>query len=214
MAALAFPDDGGHRRRQLLQGRGGLFRPVFLDKTQHHAGQHNGQNDPGIQLSPKTRRSPWPPAGWRSRDWRTGAAGCQAEFFARRQFVGAVALQALRRRLAQPWGRWPTSQRPLRRERMEMDGFRWHNQALMCPVITVLPVQPSFCRPRRPVRPVFLVNPGRRRPARWPGSPRRPDLSQRKETTVATIRMTIKRLAIAAEDHQGDFLPAASSLGP
>ena len=134
---FTFPDDGGHRRRQLLQGRGGLFRPVFLDKTQHHAGQHNGQNDPGVQAFPQDK------GDHRGRqqdgDQEIGELAQQdapgRNFFARGQLVGAVALQALLGLgLAQPLGSGGQRRKDrLRRQRVEMDGFRWHERSLLSP---------------------------------------------------------------------------------
>ena len=125
---LAFPDHGGHRRRQLLQGRGGLFRPVFLDKTQHHAGQHDGQNDPGIQAFPQDKGDRR--GRQQNGDQEVGKLAQQdapgRNFFTRGQFVGAVALQAL---LGGGGAQTPGSgvqglKDLLRRECMEMQGFR------------------------------------------------------------------------------------------
>ena len=73
------------------------LRPVFLDETQDDAGQHNGQNDPGVQVFPQQK------GDHRGRD----EDGDQEigelpqknppgrNLFARGQLVGAVALQAL-----------------------------------------------------------------------------------------------------------------------
>ena len=94
---LALPDHGGHRRRQLLQGRGGLFRPVFLDKTQHHAGQHDDQNDPGIQAFPQDKGDHR--GRQKNGDQEIGKLAQKdapdRNFFARGQFIGAVTLQTL-----------------------------------------------------------------------------------------------------------------------
>ena len=37
------------------KARGGLLGPVFLDKPQNDTGQHNGQNDPGVQGFPQQK---------------------------------------------------------------------------------------------------------------------------------------------------------------